>query len=209
MLRTMITVLLVSLSSLSHADCEGITERLRLALHPDSQADEAPGFSDCKVWPVDPSESLVAFAYSQQGSSFSVPPIPGVGLYDLDVLVEKTESGEILRRLFQKGVLHSDAVALSGITIDTARYTLTREVRSFGVRADFSQHGGSNPIHYQVINLYVNQGKQLKQVLSNLIMFQENAERLGDGCSGMSSVTERKLSIAKTRSHGYTDFSLA
>lgn len=198
--------MLLSLSSVSYADCDSLVAKLSTFLnYPNSETDGEQSFTSCKAWPADPSKTIVALVHFQKGSYFNAPPVPGNGLFDLDVLIVKSDNGEILQRHLQKGALSSDAMALSGITIDTARYTLAQQIRAFGVRADFSHSGGSNPAHYQVINLYIAESKKISQVLSRLIVFQENAEQLGDGCSGTSSETKRTLAIAKTHTHGYAD----
>ena len=164
-LKTIATVLLFSFSSVSYADCDSLVAKLNTFLnYPNSEPDGEQSFTSCKAWPADPSKTIVALVHFQKGSYFNAPPVPGNGLFDLDVLIVKSDNGEILQRHLQKGALSSDAMALSGITIDTARYTLAQQIRAFGVRADFSHSGGSNPAHYQVINLYIAQSKKISQV---------------------------------------------
>jgi len=122
-------------------------------------------------------------------------------LHDLDVLIVKTDSGEIQNRLFQKGAVSSDAIYFSGIDIDTARYQLAPGVIAFGLRAN----RGGQAAEVQTIQLYVIQNK-LNQVLSKLSMVEHFAENQTD-CPHSSDV-RRTLAIANTASHGYADLIL-
>lgn len=199
-LKITAAVLLLSLTQLSYAECEGLPERLNKKLgYPDHETEGY--FHVCKVWPADASKTIVALAHFQKGSSFSMPPNESDGLYDLDVLIVKTDSGEIQHRLFQKGALSSDAIYFTGIDIDTARYQLAPGVIAFGLRAN---RGG--PAEVQTIKLYVLQRNKLKQILNNLSMVEHFAEAHVD-CPHSSEI-RRTLALASTASHGYADLIL-
>jgi hypothetical protein len=197
--KTTATALLLLFAQLSYAECEGLSKKLNEKLGYLNRETEAY-FSACKVWPADTSKTIVALAHFQKGSSFTVPPNESDGLYDLDVLIVKTDSGEIQNRLFQKGAVSSDSIYFSGIDIDTARYQLAPGVIAFGLRAN---RGG--PAEVQTIRLYVIQNK-LKQILSNLSMVEHFAENHTD-CPHSSDV-RRTLAVANTASHGYADLIL-
>jgi hypothetical protein len=199
-LKITVAALLLSLTQLSYAKCEGLTETLNEKLGYLSNETEGY-FSACKIWPADAGKTIVALAHFQKGSSITVPPDSSDGLYDLDVLVVKTDSGEIQHHLFQKGVLSSDAISFSGIDIDTARYQLAPGVIAFGLR--FNRGG---PAEVQTIRLYVIQQKKLKQILSKLSMVEYFSEAQVD-CPHSSNV-RRTLAVAGTANHGYADLVL-
>lgn len=200
MLKIIVAALLLSLAQSSYAECEGLTEKLNEKLgYPDNETEGY--FSACKIWPADTNKTIVALAHFQKGSSFTVPPDSSDGLYDLDVLVVKTDSGEIQHHLFQKGVLSSDAIYFSGINIDTARYQLAPGVTAFGLRFN-----GGGPAEVQTIRLYAIQQKKLKQILSKLSMVEYFSEAQVE-CPYLSNV-RRTLAVSGTTSHGYADLIL-
>lgn len=200
-LRIILSVFLLLLSQVIHAECEDLTERLRKELgYRDSETNRY--FSACKIWPADKSKTIVALAHYQEGSSFSLPKKSSDGLYDLDILVVKTENGQILYRLFQKGALFSDATYLKSIDVDTARYQLAPGSLAFGLRVN----SGNPSSEIQTIRLYVVHRSKLKQVLGNLSMVERFSEAQTD--CGFSSNVERTLAIANTTSHSYADLVL-
>lgn len=183
----------------SDADCPSLIKQLNTALHY-SQDDSAVYRADCKIWPADPSKTIVALARYQANSSMSSPPSDD-GLYDLDVVVAQTTSGDILQRIFQKGALVSDALYLKTITIDTGRYDLAPDVRAFGVRA----MRGNPHADFETLNLYVARNDELRPLLQNLVTLKLFGEPQGLGGCSHSSETKRTLTMAKTKQHGFAD----
>lgn len=194
-------------ASVAHAGCEGLADKLNAELYPVENEARDMRFSTCKVWPFDPSKSIVALVHFQEGSSFAVPPNKTEGLYDLTVLLVSSDSGKILNRLVQEGEFTSDAIMLNGISIDTAPYNLAKNIRAFGVRAGFSNSSALNSIVFEKISLYVLQGSSLKPVLGGLVVTEKLVEQNGD-CNISSTVTNRTLAIAETTTRGYADLIL-
>ncbi len=187
------------LPMLSYADCPSLIIQLNTALH--YQQDESVEYlADCKIWPADPRKTLVALAHYQTNSSMSSPASHD-GLYDLDVVIVETASGEILQRILQKGALDSDALYLKSITIDTGRYLLAPTVRAFGVRA----MRGNPHADYETLSLYVARNNELTSVMQNLVTYKLFGEPQGPGGCARSSETKRKLAMAKTSHHGLAD----
>lgn len=187
------------LPMLTYADCPSLIIQLNTALH--YQQDESVEYlADCKIWPADPRKTLVALAHYQTNSSMSSPASHD-GLYDLDVVIVETASGEILQRILQKGALDSDALYLKSITIDTGRYLLAPTVRAFGVRA----MRGNPHADYETLSLYVARNNELTSVMQNLVTYKLFGEPQGPGGCARSSETKRKLAMAKTSHHGLAD----
>jgi len=214
-------ILAFALPQSSNAQCDGMADRINEMLkYSVSDQDEERNFAACKVWPTDATKSIVLLARFQKphdngeyarawelfkkGALLSAPEADG--LYDLDVLVVKSDSGEIIQHLLQLGALPADSTRLESLTVDTARYTVAPNVRAFGAKADFAHNGGTN-LHFQTINLYVAAGSTLKQVLGNLILVEEHNDRVDD-CNSSSSEAKRTLAIANTDSNGYADLIL-
>lgn len=202
--KVIISVLLLTLSPLSHADCKSATEKVIKAsnYYPGSYPVNWDNYVECKVWPADPTKIIAALVDPQKASD--ADPGADDGLSDLEVLVLEADSGNILQRLFKKGALISDAITLTGIELDTARYVLAPGVIAFGVRAD--RHGKYDQ-DIQDINLYAIQENKLQQILSNLQMRENivsvNSESNAHDCP--STRISRTLAIAQTSSHGYSD----
>ena len=92
---------------------------------------------------------------------------PGTTQFDLDVLVVQqadngnTERAKIVSRLFEEDVLTEDAVRISEIRVDGARYALAPDVRAFGLRILRQGSSRANPYSNESLALYVPQGPKL------------------------------------------------
>ena len=148
----------------------------------------------CKAWPGDSTKTIVALVREKDGAT------DGMADYDLDVAVLRTDSGEILQHVLQKGAITSDAMRFDGIAIDTANYALARNVRAFGLRTHHSHSGGTSSSD-ETLRLYVPQGTVLKPVLAELTMNTSGYDR-GDGCNG-SWETARTVALGSASNQGY------
>jgi hypothetical protein len=149
----------------------------------------------CKAWPGNPSRSLVALVRSRQVYYE----------FDLDVLVVKSQSGDILQHLQQKIEIPGDAGGLDSITFDTANYQLAPGVRAFGARTSHSRNGGTSS-YLESLSLYVPHKNKLKPVLLNLTM---SRSVWNQGVCVDTFSTQRTLEIGKTSHHGYADLVLS
>lgn len=183
----------------SYADCPSLIVQLNKALNY-SQDEPVVYLAACKIWPADSSKTIVVLARSQANFSMNSPASDD-GLYDLDVVVAASASGDILQRIFQKGALRSDALYLKSITIDTGRYVLAPNVRAFGVRT----MRGNPHADFETLNLYVARDQELKSVLQNLVTYKLFGEPQGPSGCARSSETKRNLTIDKTSQHGLAD----
>lgn len=203
MRRVTVAALLLALSPLSYADCEHPTDAVAKALnhYPGSKTVDWRTFADCKVWPADPTKTLVALVNPQ-----NVPDSDAIQRrhYDLEILVLGTSDGNVLQSLFQKDALVTDAMLLLNIRLDTARYVLAPGVVAFGVRA---YRSAPSDDQMQDISLYVIQENKLKPVLDNLMAYElyvgSDPDTREHNCSSTDS--SRTLAIAKTSTHGYAD----
>jgi len=192
-MRTLIAVLL-GVSRLAYAGCDVTPEHNG---PPDT-------FHASKPWPVAPDRSIVATATFQQGSGFSQPEEVGIGLYDLEVMVQDdTGAHETARGCF-KGALPSDAIELDGLSIDTGRYVLAHGVRAFGVRAHNTHTSRASPSEIERLYLYVQKDDKVVPILGPLDMETSFGESDGQD-TGSSRVTHLSIDMAKTSHHGYAD----
>jgi hypothetical protein len=156
----------------------------------------------CKAWPGDPSRSLVALVREVKAKGAESDHEE----YDLDILVIKTKSGDILQHLSQKKEITSDAMNFEGVTFDTANYQLATGVRAFGVRISHLHRGGIE-MASESLSLYVVQKNKLKPVLDGLTM-SSSVWTMG-GCMDDTRSTQRTLAIGNTSHQGYADLLLA
>jgi hypothetical protein len=186
-------------------DCEG--GRASLAVHVAGDLGYAVSGWDsdsymlCKAMPDQPDASIVALAIAQERGE--EPADRGIGLYDLDVSVVDTRTRHVLARSLEKAAFASDAWRFNGVSIDTGRYRLAKDVRAFGIRAGWGGSSRYSPAMDTGLSLYVRDGKRLRRVLG-LLAYAVRGE-YDDDCSGSSTTLERTIDIAPTLSHGFAD----
>ncbi len=194
--------------SLVQAGCDGLPVKLNAELnYGKNTMSKELRFSSCKVWPFDSSKTIVALVHFQDGSSFEGAANTTDGLYDLTLLLVESRSGKVLTRYFQKSVFTSDAIIFNGVAIDTAPYNLTNNIRAFGVKAQFSNLSALNKIEYDQLNLYVNNGGSIQNVLSNLEIAKHLIE-VGDHDCVSTFLINRTIAISNTSTKGYADLSI-
>lgn len=161
----------------------------------------------CAPWRGVPGRAIVALPMPQSGSE------PGMTTYDLDVLVIEqadngnTERAKIVSRRFDKGALVEDAIGISEIRADTARYTLAPDARAFGLRVLYQGPSRVNPYSQETLTLYLPRGQKLLKVLDELEMSAESGE-WDANCAGDFATTRGTLSVMRATSHGLADLTL-
>jgi len=185
---------LLAIPVLAHAGCEDRMSTWAQALHPGRSITAAD--SACKVWSADPSLTLAVLAFKQKITD------PDAATYDVDVLVAKSDTGEVLAHLYRTAALNEDAVTIQSVGLDMARYQLAPDTRAFGVRIDHEGSSRVNPFSDSVLDLYVVQGHTLKRVLGNLETHIETGDWDGN-CAGTFATVNRVISIDPTQVHGY------
>lgn len=163
--------------------------------------DSERAFTDCKVWRADPAKTIVAVAALQKLSASGQPSTFDHGVYGLSVFVVTTGDGEILHRFVESDWLTSDAISLSGISIDTVRYRLANDVTAFGVRTTRSNPGAE----VTTLDLYVAGAGNLTRVLKGLNVVSHFSESRHDHDCYHASETDRTVAIAKSNTRGYAD----
>jgi hypothetical protein len=176
---------------------------------------DPPAFAKCKVWPADRGKTIVALAYSNIGDLRAASANAG----DLDVLVVDSDTGNVVSRLAQTGILSN---SLTGIAIDTADYAVATGARAFGVRASYLDSGeqsGFDPGERRTtdtLNLYLPAGDALKVIMRDLILnetrvieYNSTWEEAADGalCAAETLIT-RTLVISGATSRDYFDILL-
>jgi hypothetical protein len=199
----------LSVAGLSHAACEsGLAERMHAKLHPNRPLDER--LAACKIWPAFPGRSIVVLPMPREITD------RGAKVFDLEILMIQrpdngnTERDTVIGRLMQPEALDEDATtSIQDIRIDTARYVLAPEARAFGLRVRYrGTSGPGSPLASETVRLYVQHGKQLRQVLQEVELDHDNGG-WDATCTGHFDKLRSMLSIGKGASSGFADLQLS
>lgn len=196
MLKVIIAAIMMFSHQMGYAVCkEGmpslLAKQLQIRLIDESMA-------QCKVWPSEPSKMIVVLLLPQEASD------PDQSVYDLGIFVVEADSGNVLNYLYQKGALIEDAIRITGVEIDTGRYQLGEGLRAFGIRIGHEGSSAVNPLNETELNLYVMHGKELRRVLTRLVVSSARGS-LDAICTGTFSEISRTLINTKGESQGYAD----
>ncbi|WP_162600692.1 hypothetical protein [Paraburkholderia sp. C35] len=178
----------------AHAGCEDRLQAWTNQLHPGRKI--ATDFASCKAWPANPSLTLALLPLPQKGNS------DDEGQYDLDILIADSNSGAIVAHDFQPSAITYDAIRLSSLSLDTARYQLTPTDRAFGVRTTQGNTSRVAPYETTALSLYVIDGTTVRRVLERLVIASNTGEWDGN-CAGTFDTTTRTIDIGRAGSDGY------
>lgn len=155
-----------------------------------------------KILPNSPNEAVVVIPEIAVGSEEE-----GYLEFNTHVALVNTASKEITHQYFESHQTNgwiSDAIHLREITIDTAPYDLSEDVRAFGIRIRFIGSSQVNPYENEALSLFVKSGDNLKKVLNNFDIMKYGGEWNGD-CDGEFLSEEKTLSISEEKTNGYFD----
>ncbi|WP_239423814.1 hypothetical protein [Snodgrassella communis] len=190
-------IIFTCISLISYADCEKIIPTLISKLH-HHYFDSGFKFTACKVWPADPTKTIIALALTKdedrQAASF-----------DLDVLVVDSRSGEVIARNLKKDAITSDAITFQSLVIDTARYKLNKQSNAFGVRMNYSGSSHVNPLEVQYFNLYHFHHKKLTQTINDLLVYHFGGEQDDMGCASQFHEFNSILSLSQSETNHFAD----
>jgi hypothetical protein len=200
-MRRVIAVLALNLVSCSTlADCQALLQDLAKPF--EGKQTNNTGLSTCKVWPYAPDKTIAVLMLEPK-----VKKSPDFTDYDVAVYVVDSQSGKVLASKYHPKAIMDDAIFTDSVTIDTARYQLSPEVRAFGVRFNHRGSSSVNPIRIERLNLYTRKGRQLALILNNLTMDELSGEWDGQ-CAGDIDETRRVLALGPLSHHGYRDLEL-
>lgn len=150
--------------------------------------------SICKVWPAMPDKTLVALLHGSEDES-------GSATYDLALLILNHQA-QPLNQSYIKQAFESDAIRLTALEFDTARYQLTSTQLAFGLRSTYQSSSRANPYSATHLSLYVEQPEGLKAVLSNFQTALDSGEWDGE-CAGNFDSLRRTLAITSRQNQGW------
>lgn len=151
----------------------------------------------CRVWPADTSLTLMAVPLLgewQEDGSYRDG--------DLDLLVVDTTTLHPRATLRLPGAMSSDAVRIEGVSLDTARYRLSADVRAFGVRISRSGSSQPNPFSDTRLQLFVLDKDRLTPVTGQIVMNLFSGE-WDTRCTGEFNDVERTLEVEPPPAQGF------
>ena len=194
--------ILIFLKITLFAQCsDSLLQKISTSLHETRHTVEA--LSPCKTWPYNNDLTIVLLTYPQAGTTASNLE-NGLLEYDVYTLVYNTQEHQIVQKLYEKGRYSSDALVLEGITIDTARYDLSKTQRAFGVSAHYVGSSRVNPMETYELSLYLPQEKNLQLVVRDYPTLYDGGA--WDGmCAGEFERVTSSLALSSSAHHGLYD----
>jgi hypothetical protein len=123
---------------------------------------------------------------------------------DIEILVVDSDSLKPRARLRLPNLLTDDAVFVSSVAFDTARYHLSHSETAFGLRIARRGSSGPNPFGETTLWLFVIDDNGLRPVLDNLVVADGQGE-WDTNCAGEFQATERTLAMGRRVPGRYSD----
>ncbi len=189
---------IVLIAPLARAGCDDQLEKLN---HEFGYPENSPAYIACKAWPLEPVKTIVVFAHKVPDSRFSQEQADAEGVYDLNVMLQASHSGEILLRLTEKGALISDAFTLQDVSVDGARFPLAKGIAAFGIRSRRS----NRVAEIESISLYAVVNNKIIQILGPLHTTLSLCESPDDRQCSQTSKATATLTLVHTSSNSWAD----
>lgn len=123
---------------------------------------------------------------------------------DAYIVVIDNITGKIICKFIEPNAWTSDALMLTGISIDTGLYHLNSTTRAFGVRVDYTGSSRPNPFSETHLSLYVADKNSLKQVLKNYSISRSGGE-WDTNCAGEFEDRNSTFDIAQVQTNHYNN----
>jgi len=121
------------------------------------------------------------------------------------IVIADNRSGKIIQKFFESSQTndwYSDALQLREITLDTAPYRVTDDIRAFGVRVRYVGMSKVNPYESETLSLFVKSADRLKKILDKYAVMDAFGEWDGN-CFGEFRDTKNTLIMSKQKSNGF------
>ncbi len=153
----------------------------------------------CKTWPAHPDLLLAAIPLVQD-----TPNQDDGHTGDLRILVLDRATLKTRHDILLPGVMSDDAIRITNVSFDTARYDLAPGRRAFGLRISHVGASRANPFDETSLRLFDIGPKGLAMVLDGLIASRSTGE-WDTNCAGRFNSRVVTLSVGDTATHGYRD----
>lgn len=116
-------------------------------------------------------------------------------------------NGTIKNKYLDPTELSSDAINLRSFIIDTGLYTISQNIRAFGVKADFVGSSRPNPYASGTMSMYYPEGKTLKKVLDQFEMDSTGGE-WDTRCNGEFTEDVSYIIMDTSKTNNFTDLKI-
>ena len=123
---------------------------------------------------------------------------------DLDLLVIDRSSLKVESRLRLHARMNDDAVRITDIQFDTARYRLTPDQSAFGLRVSLEGSSRPDPFGEVDLSLYMVDHDRLRPVLDGIVT-RKNGGEWDTQCAGTFDETRRTLAMDAATHNGYAN----
>lgn len=154
----------------------------------------------CKVWPERPEMTLALVPLMASDSDDG-------NQGDLDLLLLDSQSLRPLQRIRLHGYMNDDAVRITDLKFDTARYQLAPDKPAFGVRKTLEGSSRPNPFEEVDLSLYTVVDGGLRAVLDGLVVSSGSGE-WDTECVGSFTTHDAVLAMRKSQTHGLADIGI-
>ncbi|WP_052741872.1 PA3715 family protein [Kiloniella litopenaei] len=169
------------------------------------------------IAPSSVKNNLIALKTNPKNPNEAIVIIPeivdeGEQYFDLNshIVLANHQTGEITHKYFESSKTNqwvSDAIELKEISIDTAPYRMTEDLRAFGVRVRYSGMSRVNPYTSETLSLFIKSNNGLKKVLDAYPVF-DAVGRWDGNCSGEFTDTENIFIVSDQKSNGFFDLKI-
>lgn len=127
------------------------------------------------------------------------------GMYTVrNYILITDEKGNIKNKYYDPEEITSDAVGLSGITIDTGLYTVSKDIRAFGIRVSFRGQSKPNPYSTEELSLFYRENGSLKKILNRFEVYSYGGE-WDTRCNGAFHEITSTIDLDKKTTANFTD----
>ena len=157
--------------------------------------------SDTKVLQNNPELSIVLIAkyinlpYTGEEEGFSC---------DLLLVLVNNKTETITSKFIEEDKFTSDAIRLEEVVLDMANFSVTDDIKAFGVRDKYSGSSGPNPSGSESLSLYSIKNNQISPILDNFETYNYTGET-DMRCNFHGETINSVLIMQKTKTNGYYD----
>ncbi|WP_260394082.1 hypothetical protein [Riemerella anatipestifer] len=128
----------------------------------------------------------------------------GFYFYKLDayMIIADNKSGRVLNKFYEPNAWTSDAISITGLSIDTGLYNLNKNTRAIGVRVNYVGSSQSNPYNQTDLSLFVTENDKLKRILKDFTISEFHGE-WDTNCNGEFEEVNSNINIGKAMSNGF------
>lgn len=205
MKKHFVAIVCLFISSLTHACTvseKGILEKYQKKLN-EKHLGQSLDFDQlalaCKSWPAKKGISILVSPYVSTATRHDDQQFLGLAIMLVDDI-----TGQQVSELDHFPISTVDAISPRTVDIDTAAYKVTSKDLAFGLRIKQQNSSSANPFSEEMVNLYLPDGADIKNILTGLVTSGSSGEG-GEQCAFERDNNISVILILKTESNNFYD----